>query len=600
VAVVDRGHRRDDPSLPQHRLPGAALLRSYQRDWLRVDVLAGVTVAAYLVPQVMAYAAVAGLPPAAGLWATAAAMLVYVLLGSSRQLSVGAESTTALMTAVALGGLARGDPARYAGLAAGLAIVVGLICFGGRVLRLGFLADLLSKPVLVGYMAGVAVIMVSGQLGRLTGLTVDASSFAGEVSYVVTHLGDIHLPTLALAAGLLVVLFGLDRLNPRLPALLIGMLLATLVVAIFHLQQRGIDVVGPLPAGLPRPQLPAMSMADALYLLPAALGVAMVAFSDNMLTGRSFASRHHDRVDSNQELLALGAGNIAAGLMQGFPISSSGSRTAIADALGSRSQLYSLVAVGGIAGTMLFLRPVLSAFPTAALGAVVVYAAVRLVDIGELRRIGRFRRTELLLAVATTVAVLVLGVLGGVLVALSLSLLDLLHRVSRPHDGVLGFVPGVGGMHDVDDYADALLVSGLVVYRYDSPLFFANADNFRARALESVDLVGPAVRWFVLNAEANVSVDITAVDALEELRSQLQERGIVFAMARVKHELRRDLQAGGFLDLVGSDRIFMTLPESVEAYVRWYVERYGSPPARVPPPDTQQDRDPGTAPPTPG
>jgi sulfate permease, SulP family len=596
VAFVDQEHRREDPSPRRQKLPGTALLRSYQRDWLRVDVLAGVTVAAYLVPQVMAYAAVAGLPPAAGLWATAAAMLVYVLLGSSRQLSVGAESTTALMTAVALGGLGRGDPARYAGLAAGLAIVVGLICFGGRVLRLGFLADLLSKPVLVGYMAGVAVIMVSGQLGRLTGLRIDASSFAGELSYVLTHLRAIHLPTLALAAGLLVVLFTLDRLTPRLPVLLIGMLLATATVAFLHLQQHGIAVVGPLPAALPRPGVPTISLTDALHLLPAALGVAMVAFSDNMLTGRSFASRHHDTVDSNQELLALGAGNIAAGLVQGFPISSSGSRTAIADALGSRTQLYSLVAVGGIAGTVIFLRPVLSAFPTAALGAVVVYAAVRLVDVGELRRIGRFRRTELLLAVATTVAVLVLGVLGGVLVALSLSLLDLLYRVSRPHDGVLGFVPGVGGMHDVDDYADARLVSGLVVYRYDSPLFFANADNFRTRALQSVDLVGPAVQWFVLNAEANVSVDITAVDALEELRSQLQDRGIVFAMARVKQELRRDLQAAGFLGLVGSDRIFMTLPESVDAYVRWYVERYGSPPPRVPPPATEEDRDPGTPP----
>lgn len=577
-------------------LPGATLLRAYQRDWLRVDVLAGLTVAAYLVPQVMAYAAVAGLPPAAGLWATAAAMVVYVLLGSSRQLSVGAESTTALMTAVALGAVARGDPARYAGLAAGLAIVVGLICFGGRLLRLGFLADLLSKPVLVGYMAGVAVIMVSGQLGRLTGLAIDASSFAGELSYVARHVGDIHLPTVALAAGLLVVLFTLDRLTPRLPVLLVGMLLATVAVALLGLQQRGIAVVGPLPAGLPRPQVPAISLADGLHLLPAALGVAMVAFSDNMLTGRSFASRHHDTVDSNQELLALGTANIAAGLVQGFPISSSGSRTAIADALGSRSQLYSLVAVGGIAGTVFFLRPVLSAFPTAALGAVVVYAAVRLVDVGELRRIARFRRTELLLAVATTVAVLVLGVLGGVLVALSLSLLDLLHRVSRPHDGVLGFVPGVGGMHDVDDYADARLVSGLVVYRYDSPLFFANADNFRTRALESVDMVGPSVQWFVLNAEANVSVDITAVDALEEVRSQLQDRGIVFAMARVKQDLRRDLQAAGFLDVVGSDRIFMTLPESVDAYVRWYVERYGSPPPRVTPPAVEQHPDAGPGP----
>lgn len=592
-----QGSSRTDPPW-QRLLPGVRLLRHYERSWLRADALAGVTVAAYLVPQVMAYAKVAGLPPAAGLWATSAAMLVYVLLGSSRQLSVGAESTTALMTAVALGGLAGGDPARYAGLAAGLAVLVGLICFAAWAMRLGFLADLLSKPVLVGYMAGVAVIMVSGQLGTLTGVRVEASSFVGEVASVVTHAGDVHLPTVALAVGLLVVLFALDRLTPRLPVLLIGMLLATVVVAAFGLQRHGIAVVGALPAGLPPPRLPAVSASDALRLAPAALGVAMVAFSDNMLTGRSFASRNRYAVDSNQELLALGTANVAAGLAQGFPISSSGSRTAIADALRSRSQLYSLVAVGGVVATVVFLRPVLSAFPSAALGAVVVYAAVRLVDLPELRRIARFRRSELFLAVATTVAVLVLGVLGGVLVALSLSLLDLLHRVSRPHDGVLGFVPGVAGMHDVDDYADARLVTGLVVYRYDSPLFFANADNFRTRALQSVELAGPGVEWFVLNAEANVSVDITAVDALEDLRSQLQDRGVIFAMARVKQDLRRDLQAAGFLDGVGADRIFMTLPESVEAYTAWYVARHGDAPPRVvpPAPPVPPDATPGKGP----
>ncbi len=590
---MERASPATDPPFWQRWLPGARRLRHYERAWLRPDTLAGVTVAAYLVPQVMAYAAVAGLPPASGLWATAAAMLAYALLGSSWQLSVGAESTTALMTAVALGGLASGDPARYASLAAGLALLVGVICLLARAVRLGFLADLLSKPVLVGYMAGVAVIMVSGQLGRLTRLDVTASSFTGELSYVATHLGDVHPPTALLAVGLLMVLFALDRLTPRLPVLLLGMLLATAVVAVFGLQQRGIAVVGPLPAGLPRPRLPALSTADAAHLLPAALGVAMVAFSDNMLTGRAFAARNHYAVDNNQELLALGTGNLAAGLAQGFPISSSGSRTAIADALRSRSQLYSLVAVASVAATMLFLRPLLAAFPSAALGAVVVYAAVRLVDVGELRRIARFRWTELFLALATTVAVLVLGVLGGVLVALSLSLLDLLYRVSRPHDGILGFVPGVAGMHDIADYAGASLVTGLVVYRYDSPLFFANADNFRTRALESVAAAGPGVEWFVLNAEANVSVDITAVDALEDLRSQLHDRGIVFAMARVKQELRHDLAAAGFVDLVGEDRIFMTLPVAVEAYVHWYEARHGATPHRVaaPAPPRPADHD---------
>jgi SulP family sulfate permease len=291
-------------------------------------------------------------------------------------------------------------------------------------------------------------------------------------------------------------------------------------------------------------------------------------------------------VDNNQELLALGTGNLAAGLAQGFPISSSGSRTAIADALRSRSQLYSLVAVASVAATMLLLRPLLSAFPSAALGAVVVYAAVRLVDVGELRRIARFRWTELFLALATTVAVLVLGVLGGVLVALSLSLLDLLYRVSRPHDGILGFVPGVAGMHDIHDYAGASLVTGLVVYRYDSPLFFANAQDFRTRALAAVDVSRTPVEWFLLNAESNVEVDLTALDALEELRAELTRRGIVFAMARVKEDLRVFLAAAGLVERIGPDRIFPTLPTAVAAYEEDYAARHGHPPKPSSPPSS--------------
>ena len=392
------------------------------------------------------------------------------------------------------------------------------------------------------------------------------------------------------------VLFALDRLTPRLPVLLLGMLLATAVVAVFGLQQRGIAVVGPLPAGLPRPRLPALSAADAAHLLPAALGVAMVAFSDNMLTGRAFAARNHYAVDNNQELLALGTGNLAAGLAQGFPISSSGSRTAIADALRSRSQLYSLVAVASVAATMLFLRPLLAAFPSAALGAVVVYAAVRLVDVGELRRIARFRLDRALPRARH-------------------------HRrrpgPRRPRRGARRAVPvaagpalpgGPAARRDPRLRAGgrrharhrrlpgASLVTGLVVYRYDSPLFFANADNFRTRALASVAAAGPRVEWFVLNAEANVSVDITAVDALEDLRSQLHDRGIVFAMARVKQELRHDLAAAGFVDLVGEDRIFMTLPVAVEAYVHWYEARHGATPHRVAapaPPRPAGDDEPG-------
>jgi SulP family sulfate permease len=563
-------------------LPNLARLRGYERAWLRYDVLAGVTVAAYLVPQVMAYAEVAGLPAVVGLWAIVGPLLVYAVLGSSRQLSVGPESTTALMTAAAVGSIAAGDPARHAALAAALCLVVGALCLLGWLGRLGFLADLLSKPVLVGYMAGIAGIMIASQLGKLTGLTVDEDSFIGEVVFTATHLADGHLPTVALAVGVLVFLFVGSRYFPRAPVPLIGMLLAAATVALFDLQDRGIAVVGAIPAGFPTPTLPDVSPADTASMLLPAAGVAIVAYSDNVLTARTFATRNHYEVDNNQELLALGAVNIAAGVTQGFPVSSSGSRTVIGDALGSRSQLYSLVALATVVVTLLLFRPVLAAFPGAALGAIVVYAAVRLIDVAEFRRIARFRRSELLIAAATTVGVLVLGVLYGVLVAVALSILDLLRGGARPHDGILAYVPGIAGMHDIDDYPSATPVQGLVVYRYDSPLFFANVEDFKRRALGSVDVAGTPTEWFLLNAEANIQVDITAIDALEDLRQELAHRGIVFAMARVKQDLRDDLELSGFVDRVGEDRIFMTLPTAVDAYARWYVDRHGEAPSGVP------------------
>jgi MFS superfamily sulfate permease-like transporter len=268
-------------------------------------------------------------------------------------------------------------------------------------------------------------------------------------------------------------------------------------------------------------------------------------------------------------------------VLRGFPISSSGSRTVIADALGSRSQLYSLVALGAVVATLLVGRAVLAAFPTAALGAIVVYAALRLINLAEFRRIARFRRSELVLALATTAAVLLLGVLYGVLAAVGLSILDLLRRVARPHDGILGYAPGVAGMHDIDDYPEATLVPGLVVYRYDAPLCFANAENFRQRALASAEASPTPVEWFVLNAEANVEVDLTAIDTLDELRAELDRRGIVFAMARVKQDMRDDLAAAGLVDRVGDDLIFPTLPTAVQGYVTWYTERHGEPPAGI-------------------
>lgn len=545
---------------------GLRLLRDYRLSWLRPDVLAGVTVAAYLVPQVMAYADVAGLAPVVGLWTIVGSLLVYTVFGSSRQLSVGPESTTALMTAVTIAPLAAGDPARYATLAAVLALLVGVLCLLGAVARLGFLADLLSRPVLVGYMAGVAVLMIVGQLGKATRVPVTGDSIVASVGSFASQLDQVHVPTVLLATGVLAFLLVAGRLAPKLPVPLLAVLLATAVTAVFSLRDRGVQVIGSIPAGVPAPGLPAVSGADVAALLLPAVGVAVVGYSDNVLTARSFATRNSYRVDANNELLALGAANITAGLLRGFPVSSSASRTAIGDSLGSRSQVHSLVAVAAVVLVLLFGRPLLAAFPAAALGALVVYAALRLIEIGEFRRIATFRHSELALALATTAGVLLLDVLYGILVAIALSILDLLRRIARPHDGILGEVPGVAGMHDVDDYPNATRIPGLVVYRYDAPLCFANADDFRRRALGAVEESPTTVDWFLLNAEANVEVDITAADAIEDLRMELTRRGIVFAVARVKQDLRVQLAAAGLIERIGEERIFPTLPTAVTAF----------------------------------
>jgi sulfate permease, SulP family len=546
--------------------PGVAQFRGYRRSWLRGDVAAGLTVAAYLVPQVMAYATIAGFSPVVGLWASLLPLAVYALLGTSRQLSTGPESTTALMTATALAPLAAGDAGRYAALAAMLAVLVGILCFVGGLIRLGFIAELLSRPVLVGYMTGVAVIMIGSQLGKLTGVPVHGDGIIDQMRSLAGSIQDIHVPTLVFSVAVLVVLIALARWLPRYPGPFIAVLLATVAVAAFSLDHKGIRVVGQVPAGLPAFGLTMIPWHDAGTLATVAGGVAIVAYSDTVLTARTFAARQREHVDPNAELRALGAINVGAGLSHGFPVSSSASRTALSDLVGGRTQMYSLVALALVLVVMLTSHSLLAMFPTAALGALVVFAALRLIDLGEYRRLARFRPSELILALLTTVAVLGLGVLYGVLAAVGLSILDLLRRVARPHDSVQGFVPGVAGMHDIEDYPEARLEPGLVVYRYDAPLFFANAEDFRTRAMAAVDDNPDPVQWFVLNSEANVDVDLTALDALEQLREDLEARGIVFAMARVKQDLRVMLEAAGLLDKIGEDHIYPTLPTAVDAY----------------------------------
>lgn len=547
---------------------GAAQLARYERAWLRPDVIAGLTVAAYLVPQVMAYAQLAGLDPVVGLWSAILPAVVYALVGTSRHVSTGPESTTAIMVAAAVAPLAAGDPVRYAALTAMLALLVGVICIAGGSLRLGFLGDLLSHPILVGYMTGVALIMVVSQIPRVTGVPISSDSIVGQLAEFAANLDAINGPTLALSLGVIAFLVAVRRWTPSLPGPLLAVIGATALVAMLGPARLGVTLVGSIPSGLPPVGFPAVSLADGAFLLASALGIALVGFTDDILTARAFAARHGYQIDANAELLALGGANLVAGLTSGMPVSSSGSRSAIVESVGGRSQLVGIVAALCVVLVLLLLGDLLALFPAAALGGLVVYAAWRLIDVAGFRRLARFRPSELGLALAAAAGVLVVDVLAGILVAIALSVMDLFARVARPRTAILGRAPGVAGLHSIEDYPDAVTIPGLVVFRYDAPLWFANANDFKTRALEAVDAQTDRVEWLLLNAEAIVEIDLTAADALGELHDELERRGVVLALARVKQDLREQMERIGLVTHIGQDRLFATLPVALEAFDR--------------------------------
>lgn len=571
--------RAPKPSGLDGLVPGIATVRRYRRIDLRGDVLAGLTVAAYLIPQVMAYAKIVNLPPITGLWTSLGPLIIYFLLGSSARLSVGPEATMALMTAAALAPMAAGDPARYLALAALLAILVAIVCFIGGGLRLGFLADLLSRPVLTGYLAGVGLLMIIGQLAAVTGVHIIGTNPVDNIRSFATSLDSWHWPTLMLAAITLGAMLIGDRLLPTLPWPLISVILVAVGTGIFGLHDHGIAVVGQVPTGLPPLALPHVHTADILALLLPAVSIAFIGYTENVLSGRAFGGPD-DGLNANREWIALGAANLVAGLTRGFPVASSSSRAALAVGVGARTRLYGLVTVLVLLIVVMAGGPVLATFPTAALGALVVYAALKLIRVKQFVYIWHFARLEALIAVITTISVLLFGLLAAVLAAISLSILNLFRTVARPHDGVLGYVPGLAGMHDIDDFPRARQIPGLVVYRFDAPLCFANAGVFARRATRAVTDAG-TVHWLVLNAEANVGIDITASDALKLLQRQMAARGVTLVLARVKQELRVELDKAGIVRAVGTDHVFPTLPTAVRAYLAWYRHRFGQLPSGV-------------------
>lgn len=544
--------------------PGVGVLRSWRKSG-RGDLVAGVAVAAYLVPQCLAYARLAGLEPAAGLWAALPALVVYALLGTSSLLSVGPESASALLVGSTVATLSRSSGVEPAAVAAALAIAVAAIALGAWVARLGFLADLLSKPVLVGYLAGVAVIMIVSQLPNVTGVASAHRDTWRRAAEVVGGLDELRAAPFVLGAAVVGALVVLQRFR-RVPGPLFVVLAAAGATAMFDLEAHGVRTVGEVPGGLPSIAFPSIPAHLWPGVFAAAMAVVLVAFSGNVLTGRAFAARTGDRIDANQELLALAAANGAAGLVGGFPVSSSESRTALAAAAGGSSQLSSVGAAACVLLVLLVGESVLESFPLAALGGLVIYAGCRLVDGHEIRRIVRFRRSEAAIMAAAFIGVIAFGLLAGIGLAVALSVADLFRRVARAHDAVQGQVPGLAGLHDIDDYPEAITVPGLVVYRYDAPLCFANADDFRSRVLAAVDAETTPAAWVLLNMEANVEIDLTATDMLEDLRATLAANGITLALARVKHDLEVYLDRTGFLARIGASHVFQTLPTALEGF----------------------------------
>ena len=549
-------------------LPGLAQLLAYRREWLFHDVLAGIVLAAILVPAGMAYAELAGLPPIIGLYASVVPMIAYAVFGPSRILAIGPDSATAPLVAAAIIPLAVADTGHRIALAGMLALLVGAAGLLVGLARLGFVTELISRPVRVGYMNGLALIILVSQLPKLFGFKVGAEGAVPQVMEFASRVGGFNAVALALGVGALVIITVLRFVSPNIPGILVAAVPAALVTAWLGLAARyGVPVVGMLPAGLPSPAWPAVSPGEVATLVPAAAAIAVMTLTDTTVLSRIFAAKAGYTVDSNEEIVAIGVANMVSGLFQGMPTSGSQSRSAVSIAAGAKSQLTGFVGAVVLALVLVFAPWLFSSLPTSVLAAIVIVAALSLTDFPGVIKLWRYRKTEFALSLGTFVGVILLGVLPGVLVAVALSLLNFIRRLWRPHDAVLGRAPGVKGYHDVGDLTDARQIPGLLLYRYDAPLFFANGEGFRRRVLDLVACADPPVSWVVLAAEPITDVDTTAEDSLKQLIAELSEQGVVFAFAELKHLVREHLEDYGVIDLVGQDRLYPTIGSAVHAYV---------------------------------
>ena len=548
-------------------VPGIRAARAYRRSWLRSDLVAGAVLAAILVPQGMAYAELAGLPAVTGLYTTIACLVAYAAFGPSRVLVLGPDSSVSPLIFAAITPLLAGGGADTAiALAGMLAVLVGLVEVGLGLGRLGFVADLLSKEVQVGYMNGLAITIIVGQLPKLFGFSTDASGFLNEVKAFVDGLNQTNTTTLLVGAGALAVLLLLPRLTTRIPAILVAVVGATVLSSALNLTEHGVATVGALPQGVPRPSLPWTQASDIPPLLIAALGITLVSLTDTIATATSFAARRGDEVQPDQEMVGIGAANIAAGFFQGFAISTSGSRTAVAEQSGAKSQLTGLVGAGLVAVLLLFLNSLLADLPQSALAAVVIVAALSLMDVRVLVRVWGVRPSAVAISLVASLGVILLGVLQGIVIAVALAILLFFRRNWWPHGAVLGTADDLEGWHSVEQYPQAHQLPGIVVYRWEAPLFFANAGIFRRQIRRLVRERSPS--WVVLQCEAITDVDVTAAGMLEQLDRELNAAGIHMAFAELRDRLQDLVLRYGLFETLDRNHFYPTLEAAIEAVQR--------------------------------
>jgi SulP family sulfate permease len=562
-----------------HRVvPLLRQLRGYRAGTAQRDLLAGVTVAALAVPSAMAYAELAGLSPVNGLYALLLPTLAYVLLGSSRQLVVGPEGSISALVAVSVLSFAAAGSPDAAELAAMFALLVGACYLLALVLRLGWLADYFSRPVLVGYIHGVAVVLIIGQLEKLTGVSISASDPIPQLVEAVKEIGNVSGTTLAVGAVALAVMLPLRWIAPRFPAALVVVVAGIALSAWLNLDQHGVAVVGQIPSGLPSLKFPTPPLKQVFDLVPAALGLFLVSFADEILTARSYAQRHGERIGVGQEMRAMAAASAAAGVSQGFPVGASGSRTAVNDSMGARSQVAALIAAISVVGILLFLTAPIAHLPKAVLGAAIVSAAVGLVDISAWRALAAADRVEVAIAAITTIGVVVVGVLEAVVFAVGLTILDAVRRSARPGDAVLGFDAALGRFADVAEHPDARVVPGVVVYRLDDRLFFANARYVTRRMREAVRGAPTRSHWLVLDAEGIAHIDTTGMDALGRLVDELRDDGVSLVVARIRTRLKDQLDDAGLEAQIDAQHFYPTVQAAVQACVQEEATR-GNPSA---------------------